>query len=432
MEPNLVRSYLKRIPPITKSRALTPLPSSTFHKSYKSVFKMPLQDLPSELLIFILASVGSRSDLLAIASTSQRIYSVFVSEKAALIYQALADELGPVLNDAIALSKIETLDALSPSYHREVQALVSMYDGYLTGQTRSSSRRVSLDDVLSLVDLSRTMSYLARVYITSRLKLFQNELQPLSTLLVGPPSRTEYLRILHAFFRLQIIFNLYGHPALGVRRKHNRPDTECINYRLFGLWEAWEFQQILCVATFVTRLHRQFIRLQDRNLRVGGISKRSLYGLDVLRSFITKVRNVGEATWQDVLQETSNLKSGLHLMGSPEQYGLQWLHDRYYRYRMTNFPPGRDNCPIFLPFRGEHSTTAPFAWVDAFDGEYPHDFDGRLAGAERGILSLKQPNKPIDLVWCCFGFAMWDAPRVAALNKALGLGQYRTGWAVSE
>lgn len=390
--------------------------------------------MPPELLILILASVSSRSDLRAMVGTSQRIYSVFVNEKAALIYRALANELGPVLSDALALSKIETLDASLPTYHRQVRASVSMYDDYLTGQTRSPPRQLPLDYVLSLVNSYRIMSYLTSVYTTSKFMLFQNEPKPFSFNISSalPLSRIEYLRVLRAFYRLQIILNLYGHPELGARRKYNKPDTECINYRLFGLWETWEFQQVLCVATFVTRLHRHFTQLEDHDLRAEGISRRALYGLGILRDFIAKVRTVSEAAWQTVLQGTSSLSARLHLIGSFEQYGMEWFHYRYYNYRMTKFPPGRDNCPTFLPFHGEHTTTVPFGWADAFDGQYPHDFDGRIARVERGVLHLKQPNKPLDPMWGFLGFVMWDTPRVTALKTFPGYGLYGTGWAFRE
>lgn len=394
---------------------------------------MPLQDLPPEVLILILGSAGSRSNLRAMASTSQRIYSVFISEKAALIYRALADELGPVLSDALALSKIETFDASSPSYHREVRASVSMYDGYLTGQTRPSPRQLSVHYVHSLVKWYQIMSDLTSVYTTSELKLFQKEAKYFlsSMSLAAPPSRTEHLRVLRAFYRLQIIFNVYGSPESGARRKYNKPDTECINYRLFGLWETWELQQVLCVATFVTRLHRRFTTLEDRDLRAEGISRRVLYGLGVLRDFIAKVRRDYEVAWETILRETSSLTSGLRLMGSFEQYDMVWFHYRYYDYRMSKFPPGRDNCLSSLRFHGEHTTTVPFAWADAFDGQYPHDFDGRYTRTEGEVLRLQSPNKPIDLVWCCFGFAMWDAPRIATLKTSSVHTEFRTGWALS-
>ncbi len=82
---------------------------------------MLFYDLPLELVIRILSSATTLSDLRAVACTSRRVYSIFLGEKTALIYQALSHELGPVPTDALALSNIQILDASSSSYHSQVR-----------------------------------------------------------------------------------------------------------------------------------------------------------------------------------------------------------------------------------------------------------------------------------------------------------------------
>ena len=393
---------------------------------------MPLQDLPPEVLVRIFASAGSRPDLRAMASTSRRIYSVFLDERAALIYQALSTELGPVLSDALAFSNTEPLDASSPSYHQQVQDSVSIYNAYLTGQNDPSPRQVSLDHALGLVNSYQTMTYLTSVYTTSKLMLFQKEIKPFSssTFLVAPPSRTEHLRILRSFYRLQIIFNLCGSCAPGLRRKYNKPDTECINYRLFELWEPWELQQVLCVAAFTSRLHRHLTQIEDGDLREEGISRRVFFGLGALRGFIGKLRAADEATWQKVLQDTSSLRSEPRTMGTFAQYGTDCFHYRYHDYRMQKFPPGRYSFPVGVPFHGDHVTSAPLAWVDAHDGRYTHDFFAGQERARRGRLEMEHLGKRMGLVWDLLGFVMWDAPRVTALKTSSILSEFATGWAL--
>ena len=139
---------------------------------------MRLQDLSTEILVFILASTSSLTDLRALASSSRRIYAVFQAQKAVLIYHALAAELGPVLCDALGLFHAEPLDTLLPSYPQQVRDFLSVYEGCLSGQNRPSPRQseCSLDYVLGLVNSYRLMSYLASMYTTSYLQAFQDQL----------------------------------------------------------------------------------------------------------------------------------------------------------------------------------------------------------------------------------------------------------------
>ncbi|SPQ19984.1 f00b1a03-64c4-41ca-aa7f-f2bab56fd331 [Thermothielavioides terrestris] len=81
----------------------------------------------SEVLLHILASAGSLSDLQALAETSRRIHSIFQLEQSSLVYQVLANELGPVLADALGLSYIQALDALSPTFVEQAESAVSSY-----------------------------------------------------------------------------------------------------------------------------------------------------------------------------------------------------------------------------------------------------------------------------------------------------------------
>ncbi|KAI1414439.1 hypothetical protein F5Y13DRAFT_158551 [Hypoxylon sp. FL1857] len=394
---------------------------------------MPLQDLLPELLVSLLGSAECLSDLRAIASTSKRIYSVFEDEKAALIYRVLSNELGPVLSDALALSKTESLDASSPSYHQQVRNAVSMYAGYLSGQKSPSPRRLPLDYVLSLVNCYRIMKYLADVYIKSKLMLFQNEINPRSSSspsLMASPSRTERLRVLRAFYRLQIIFNLYGNAESSSRREYNELDTECINYHLFGLWEPWELQQVSCVAAITQRLYVQFARIEDYFLRKEGTSRRVYFGLTALRNFIEKLRASHNAIWQTTLRETSNLEIATRVRGMFVNYKMEWFHCRHHEYRMKTFPHGKYSYPTLIHFDGDCVTSAPFAWVDAFDGQYALDFFASAASNGRADSQLMQLGIPMGLAWSRLGFVIWDAPRVTTLKRSSVLTEFATGWAL--
>ncbi|GAB1315373.1 hypothetical protein MFIFM68171_05583 [Madurella fahalii] len=123
---------------------------------------MAIHDLPVEVLTDILASVSSLSDLRALVTTSQHIYSVFQRNKAALIYLVLSTELGPVSSDALAFSHMDHLNALSSSYYKQVEDAVLMYGGYLAGRKQPSRWEVSIDYVLlDHTELHQVMSVAA-------------------------------------------------------------------------------------------------------------------------------------------------------------------------------------------------------------------------------------------------------------------------------
>lgn len=139
---------------------------------------MPLYDLPVEVLTNILASVSSLSDPRALVSSSQHIYSVFRRYKAALIYQVLSTELGPVLGDALAFSHMMSqLDALSPSYYDQVGDAVATYGEYLAGRDHSCPWDVAVDYVLGLARTYHTFAYWANVYVRSTISLLEREVQ---------------------------------------------------------------------------------------------------------------------------------------------------------------------------------------------------------------------------------------------------------------
>jgi len=70
---------------------------------------MPLLDLPTELLIEILGSTASFPDLQNLGCASRRIYAVFERDKAALIYSALGNGLGPVQTEFLVIWHVKNM-----------------------------------------------------------------------------------------------------------------------------------------------------------------------------------------------------------------------------------------------------------------------------------------------------------------------------------
>lgn len=73
-------------------------------------------------------------------------------------------------------------------------------------------------------------------------------------------------------------------------------------------------------------------------------------------------------------------------MGTLTLYSMAWFDARHHDYRMMKFPHGRYSYPAFAHFDDDLVTSVPFAWVDALDGRYEHDFFGTEARWDRGRL----------------------------------------------
>ena len=115
---------------------------------------VPLQDLPLELVSQILSNCPTLLDLRQLASTSRYTYAAFQAEKAVLIYKVLANELGPVLPDALGLAAVpKPLNAsILRAYKDEAHEIITRYGHYLTGENLPPPTQLTLEFVQGLVE----------------------------------------------------------------------------------------------------------------------------------------------------------------------------------------------------------------------------------------------------------------------------------------
>ncbi|AEO67093.1 d3cc7e56-6fcf-4225-8a6f-3f8da8d24c65 [Thermothielavioides terrestris] len=353
---------------------------------------MPLEDLPTELIVRVLSSASSLADLKALAGASRRLYAVFQREKAALIYQALAAELGPVLADALGLGPILAFDASSDAANlAPLREAVARYGEYLEGTSHTPPpRRASLDDVLGLVCWYRFVADMADTYVAYTLRIAERAVRLVAApepsravqLAAAPPSRAERLRALRAFYRRLMLEHVWHVRNNWVRRPLLAPrivKLDQIIRRLITLWAPWELQQVVCAYLYT-----------------GGQRSAVLHPLVWL-----------DTISRDSEEEVARFRNRLRLES------LSAVDEGPYALRRV---------PAQLRFDGDHVATVPFAWVDAFDGEYLYDFF-----AYRNMIQRR--GKRAESLWCLFGFVMWDAPRVAALKETPLLSVCETGWA---
>ncbi|KAL2140011.1 hypothetical protein VTI28DRAFT_4405 [Corynascus sepedonium] len=396
---------------------------------------MPLQNLPSEILIHILSSTDSLSDLRALASTSRRIYSLFKRDKAALIYQALANALGPVIDDALGHDEMELLDPQNPDFFGDpVCDVLAHYTGYLEGRDRPTPCRLSLDQVLRLARSYNVMSELADLYINHTFKLFNLEVAPVCRpanppALLAPPSRVEWLRVLRAHYRLQMALHLWMGAKCGRKKKFDAERVKKANRSLILLWEPWEVQQIACVGNLYRRFSESIAALiNDEPLKREYNYRDVYYSLYKRREMAEKLKMADEAGWYKVLDDLSCFRSGDAKMAGLD--GTNSLGARQFMYAVSCMgcihepSTGRHQFPVTLCFSGDSVTTVPFAWVDAFDGHYGYNFWNVLPRIERD-------GQPTYGLLTLLGYAIWDAPRFKALKTARFLWHGETGWARS-
>ncbi|AEO64178.1 uncharacterized protein THITE_2094410 [Thermothielavioides terrestris NRRL 8126] len=476
------------------SLAMSPTPPPPQPPKPPSSRSSSLQTLPTEMLLHILGSVDSLSDLRALGSTCRRIHAIFEEDKASLIYGFLRRQLGPVLPDALALYEFDRLDASSPRYHEDGRAALALYDAYLRGNGLPRPRQVPLGVVLHLLHWHRVMADLTDVYVRHASAVFHGELdaatqqqqQPLPDpattrrLLLAPPAQhTERHRILRAFYRLQILYDVNGAPTTASHRagpdatSTTGPNLVSLRLALLGFFWPWEHQQLASVGFFMLRLNRMWTAAlcgsgrsrgqhlhpdprRDRALRRElrrGLLRFPRSHRQQLRDWLRsgRARNLGAYVhvlkgfraalprwWEDVVvRKTARLvdepgdndddgnggggDGGNETQGGGENWSL--LGRDHVQARMDSFPPGSLPFSAHLRFEGDRGAEGvSCAWADAFEGGFVED------------TMLFEPSTEVDgmlleEVWFRVGFVFWDEPRYAALKALPRFQVFKTGWA---
>lgn len=265
---------------------------------------MLLQDLPAEVLTQILASVGNLSDLWALATISHRIYSIFRRESAALIYQALTNDLGPVVADVIGLSHLQCIDASLSTFATEAEHAVATYSGLLSEtQNHLFPRRLSSDYVLRLARSQRAMAYMAAVYIACTFQLMKSKAQPpcqnhtsasTADSALTPLSNSERQRVVRAHYRLQIVLHVWD------RRRANPSKsgtTLALSFSHSGNRRSCNRYSVLLLFYRRLRVQLRYLPFGDRKINRDVTSRQRFYCFDRFRTF-KLLQAVDSASWQ--------------------------------------------------------------------------------------------------------------------------------------
>ena len=256
--------------------------------------------------------------------------------------------------------------------------------------------------------------------------LFEREVKPACSdpgsarAVVAPLSSVERLRVLRAFYRLQMGLSIWASSAVGSAICNNIAPR--VNKRLFGLWETWEVQQIFVAGTFYQRFRSDLGRSSD-DAWFDSLTHRFI-SFGQFRKLVTQLRAADEGVWQEALVREASFPSGAEEAGNNEEIRYTWFPNHIVTWCRTQGPITRHMVPVSLRFDGDRVGTMPFGWVDAFDGHYGYSFWEVIGG-------IRHKGQPTQGLWCRLGFVMWNHSRIEALKMASFLSDCATGWARS-
>ncbi|ODA79663.1 hypothetical protein RJ55_05257 [Drechmeria coniospora] len=407
--------------------------------------------LSVELVIEIFLNITSIRDLGHLFTASRFLYRCFLSRKRQIIFAVLQSELGPVLTDARFLERFPYKgpeQAYQPSEHRDwIHDMTARYMGMLSRGADDPRREdahtlPTADELDALCFTLSAMNFLSDVYFAAQRRCFGGAVAA-----AAPPSSTERLRVLRAFYRRQIVCNAWA-PKMGdsiwthqdsVAISNTNGDNG-VRLGLFAAFEPWELQQIEHVHVFVIHLCTALVLASERH---DGEVFGALFVCPMqLALYMWTHPTVQEAamadlpwSWQppgrggggDVESVAMQYRDGLCCLG------LGWQF--YLRERLPD--PVRDwrEAEERIEFTGDDVDLPPFGWVHLLNGRYVSWFgEGLQCVAGAGVTEgngLEEVKSNLVL-WRESGFALWDRSRVEAMVQ---LGRWRhlqAGWILSD
>ncbi len=412
-----------------------------------------LAGLPSELLDTILFEVDAIRDLAHFIATARFVYRRFRTQRRAVIFSVLQNELGTVLVDARFLFGFPYSDpADKDQYIGWLHLMADVYREMLRGGN-TPVRGDALPSLNELTALCRTLhqiNFIADMYVTARLRSFDLAGGG-GTSATAPVSPLERQRLVRGFYRRQILSNAW---AATKRPRHwTTEDTAAISNSsthqgerlgLLGTLEPWELQHIDHADAFTMRLCLALVHHSPRTVDgAPGISPRQfdeLFAhLHCLVQFLQMHHGIAELATHDLPPgkepaHCTRLRSDYENPYQMIPLRLAWQADR-----AASFPDPItdkwDQDGLAVPYVGEGLDLVPYGWSDALRGRYVKWFGEGLHSIpwlprwQSNKQSLDQFNAWI--LWRDAGFSLWNRKRVEALKKLSVFGALHTGWVLS-
>ncbi|KAK7910699.1 hypothetical protein PG985_013180 [Apiospora marii] len=398
-----------------------------------------LESLPVDVLVAFLSASDSLADLHAFIRSSPWLYKVFLASKRAILLNVISKDAGPVIRDYVALSLTPPLDLAQDNHHENALDAVRKYQSLPAGSKARVG--INIEQVLDITQFQRTAHFFVDLYERTRLPLLAEYTQAAAM----PFSPHERQRLYRAFVRHQVFTRLY---PWHVRKSVDRWE---VGGEFFGLFEAWEIEQVSVAHAFVFSLISAMHVLRPQCCR-DDYTSRSLGWTtcphewrytDDLGALRCKIASLGETEaafmWELEdhvrLRETYHIDGGVwgtidsldeshHLtikdrnQGDPEE--LSEILDR--RKSLYEVEKGRPRLTA-----GASCDEPPFGWVDAMRG-----LNCSRWGTSLGMCFCWGVQSPGCLKgwrllprWRQLGFVFWDKDRVELLYEN---SRFRPGW----
>ncbi|KAL2167141.1 hypothetical protein VTG60DRAFT_1660 [Thermothelomyces hinnuleus] len=417
----------------------------------------PLEALNSDCLMAILRAISSLDDLSAMIRSSPAALRCFVSAKALILRDVMANELGPAIRDALIMSLTDDIDLFAAdTFDRTFDIAISGYRESLAADTAPWVPALDADTAVDMARLTRIVLYFVDIYIHLRTQHFGQALDPPGGA-AWKVSQTERGRIAQALLRFEIIASLH-HPSFT-----QPPDADRFFTIALELFAGWEVEQISEMAHFILALIRGLQLCGEKRPRIDRNPRRNDYsaqeGLSLPAVYAWLVdgqrRSGGELMGR--LMRDSQLSSGKLTYSAVY---VPWLMSSHrWLWRRPGNPPAAvlellgepssgqrgdndddDAHPLAaaatttasgsLRFDGESLTDPPWAWVHAWSGRRVRRWGLDLVPERPPDGDWDEYDRVRDLMasWRWLGMVFWDKDRAEALLKTKVLEGCRTGW----
>ncbi|KAL2132997.1 hypothetical protein VTI74DRAFT_3035 [Chaetomium olivicolor] len=321
--------------------------------------------------------------------------------------------------------------------------------------------------------LCRTLhqiNFLADFFIEAQLRSFQADTKlcegagtDSATPAAAPPSHTEQLRVVRAFYRRQIVSNAWA-PARrdtsylteDVIAFGSTMNNQGVRRGLLAAFDPWELQQIDDPNRFITQLCTAFILFSESGASPGPMHTTE-YGelfdhLHLLVRYLRTYPAMADAAfrrvssprggnynqkpgWSEMISLECSNAIGLRLGVFTTQYAIATFSYRFQEERRRTLPDPyseafeRDGKRI--EFFEEDPQGIPYCWVDAAGVCYIDWYGealGHLSSLPPEDIGSPFRRQPVSLVWSLAGFAFRDRSQVEELNRLQVFRYMQTGW----
>ncbi|KAK4207292.1 hypothetical protein QBC37DRAFT_433695 [Rhypophila decipiens] len=429
-----------------------------------------LESLNSDVLTLILSSCDSSHDLWSFIRASPIIYNVFHNDKAGILCRMNFYILGGLsaTRKAIFLTHCDPVSH-DGDFQSNLEGVIYLYQNF---QPRTHTHTgvpvandLGWDTIVQITRLTSVFCCFADLYALFRLRFIgkrmmhqpygQNKLA--ASAVAAPLTQSERSRLITALLNWKLVHTLQG--------QHQPRDLELFIATIFPLFEAWEWEQITSLDSFIWKLIGNLFEVAEPELRPAHDSWSRSYrstafystcypNLDVFYSkLLSSIREEEKSGTEHIFGVLNKIGDdyAIELASGRAHFrnGLSWLSgtNSWRRLISDHYLPLRelvddegvwnlDNVPA-ISGTSLNSPPPPWAWLHAMGGKRINRWGSSLVpkvGAGFDI-DRQEHREWVDVVglWRWIGMVFWDRDRaeeILSLFEETGdlVGCGKMGW----